>query len=75
MKVAGIVRAAGGVFTGVGMYAETGKQELLHVAPTLGKDVAEGIPGLGTIVSGVAVLWDIGSGAVSIYNCYNGVKE
>lgn len=36
--------AAGGVFTGVGLYAETGKQELLHVAPTLGKDVAEAFP-------------------------------
>ena len=42
---------------------------------TLGKDVAEGIPGLGTIVSGVAVVWDLGSGAQSIYNCYQGVTE
>jgi hypothetical protein len=63
--------AAGGVFTGVGMYADATKQDI----QTLGKDVAEGIPGLGTIVSGVAVVWDLGSGAKSIYNCYQGVTE
>jgi RHS repeat-associated protein len=62
---------AGGVFTGVGMYADATKQEFR----TLGKDVAEGIPVLGTVVSGVAVLWDLGSGAQSIYNCYHGVTE
>jgi len=66
---------AAGIFTGVGMYADATKQEFVQIAPTLGKDVAEGIPGLGTIVSGVAVLWDLGSGAQSIYNCYHGVKE
>jgi RHS repeat-associated protein len=63
--------AAGGVFTGVSMYADATKQDI----QTLGKDVAEGIPGLGTIVSGVAVVWDLGSGAKSIYNCYQGVTE
>lgn len=63
--------AAGGVFTGVGMYADSTRQEF----QTLGKDVAEGIPVLGTVVSGVAVLWDLGSGAQSIYNCYHGVTE
>jgi hypothetical protein len=57
------------------MYADATKQEFLHVAPTLGKDVVEGIPILGTIASGAAVVWDIGSGAKSIYNCYNGVQE
>jgi hypothetical protein len=62
---------AGGVFTGVGMYADASKQEIR----TLGKDVAEGIPVLGTAVSAVAVLWDLGSGAQSIYNCYHGITE